>query len=193
MKNFKNIFEGKYIINTGETRSGDLLLIESVDAYGDDFIFTFVCENKKTKKVVNADEMGEKKGKLRELDVVERDNLKWQMPKDLLTKSVDEIANYMMAESPDYDTAKKRLNFYQDRVTGENKDKLADVKLRLSDMNSKKDNISITSDDLIEFINDNKELPIADIFKGMRALIDTSKSDQMMSNDPVPATDPNIN
>jgi hypothetical protein len=173
--NKKNL-EGKYYLNDIPNNMGTYLLIESAMPYGSSHILTLVSEGKKIKKEVKNDDIIKGDVKLKDLEYVEKKGLKWEMPKDLLKKSVEEIAKFML-DSMDMETAKKRLSFYQDRESMENKGKIADVKIHMEKMKEESNKIGVSVDEILEFINDNKELPVADIFKGIQALINTSKKE----------------
>lgn len=195
MKLTKKYLEGKYYQNNKPNGLGLDLLIESAQPYGDSFILTLVSEGKKVKAQVKDDDVKKGDVKLRDLDEIENKTLKWAMPKGLLNKEISEIAKYMM-ENMDIETAKKRLTFYQDRESEENKGKIANVKLEMEKMKSEAEKIGTSVDDILEFINDNKELPVSDIFKGIQALIDTSKKETPINqgnNDPQPEEDPTDN
>lgn len=181
MKNTKKIYEGKYI-----NFNGVFYLVESVTSYGDDLLLNLIHEGKKAKKIVKKND---KNVKLKDLDDIERSDLKWKMPEDLLQKSSDEVAKYMLDNSKDMNEAKKRLSFYEDRGNVEDKSKIKKVKLLLSKQNDNTDKNSLTHEDLKDFIDDNRDLPVMDILRGLKAMIYSDKDDNMPIDEPIDSTD----
>lgn len=176
MKNAKKVYEGKYI-----NFNGIFYLIESITSYGDDLILNLIHEGKTAKKRISKNQ---KDVKLKDLNEIEMADLKWQMPQNLLEKAPDEIANYMLNNSKDIKEAKKRLSFYQDRVDDEGKNKIKEAKLLMSKKSVETDKNSLTPEDLKDFIDNNRELPVIDILRGLRAMIYSDKDDAMPSNEP---------
>ena len=181
MKNTKKKYEGKYI-----NFNGAFYLIESITSYGDDLLLNLIHEGKKAKKKINKND---KNVKLKDLDDIEMGELKWKMPEDLLKKSPDQVAKYMMENSKDMDEAKKRLSFYQDRSNDEDKNKIKEVKMLLSKQNIESDKNSLTAEDLKDFIDNNRDLPVMEILRGLRAMIYSDKDDNMPVDEPIDSTD----
>lgn len=182
MKNTKKKYEGKYI-----NFNGAFYLIESVTSYGDDLLLNLIHEGKKAKKKISKND---KNVKLKDLDDIEMGELKWKMPDNLLQKSTDEVAKHMMENSKDMNEAKKRLSFYQDRGSDDERAKIKEVKMLLSKQSTESDKNSLTAEDLKDFIDNNKDLPVMDILRGLRAMIHSDKDDNMPVDEP---TDGDLN